>query len=71
MIKGICLALIAAGVALVILGIRASESFSSDVSRFFTDSPTDKAVWMLIGGGAALIIGLAGLARGGGRVSVG
>ncbi|HEX9641271.1 MAG TPA: DUF3185 family protein [Candidatus Krumholzibacteria bacterium] len=61
MLKGIFLALIAAGVALLILGVRASDSISSDVSRFFTDSPTDKAVWMLIGGGAALIIGIVGL----------
>jgi len=62
--KGIYLALIAAGIALLIFGVRASESISSDVSRFFTDSPTDKAVWMMIGGGVALIVGLVGLGRG-------
>lgn len=44
------LALIIAGVVLIVLGINAIHSFSSDVSRFFTGSPTDKSIWMLIGG---------------------
>ena len=58
------LALLAAGVALIIFGVNASQSFSSDVSRFFTGSPTDKAVWMLIGGILAAVVGLAGTLRG-------
>lgn len=62
--KGLSLALIAAGAALLVLGVRASESFSSDVSRFFTDAPTDEAVWMLIGGAVLLIAGLFGVSRG-------
>jgi hypothetical protein len=51
-------ALIVGGAALIIIGINATNSFSSDVSRFFTGSPTDKAIWMLIGGTAAAIVGL-------------
>ena len=58
------LALLVGGVVLIITGINATNSFSSDVSRFFTGSPTDKAVWMLIGGIVAAIIGLAGTLRG-------
>jgi hypothetical protein len=46
------------------MGVQATNSFSSDLSRFFTGSPTDKAVWMLIGGIAAGVIGLFGLTRG-------
>ncbi len=42
--------LVVGGVVLIVLGINAMQSFSSDISRFFTGSPTDKAVWMLIGG---------------------
>lgn len=42
----------------MIFGINATNSFSSDVSRFFTGSPTDKAVWMLIGGMVATVVGL-------------
>ena len=56
--------ILAAGIVLVIYGVAASESFSSDVSRFFTGSPTDKAIWMLIGGIVAIIIGLGGLLHG-------
>jgi hypothetical protein len=61
--KLIGLVLLAGGIVLVIYGISASESFTSDESRFFTGSPTDKAIWMTIGGIAAIIIGLFGLLR--------
>jgi hypothetical protein len=62
--KIVSLALLVGGVVLIITGINATNSFSSDVSRFFTGSPTDKAVWMLIGGIVAAIIGLTGTLRG-------
>jgi len=42
----------------------AATSLTSDISRFFTGSPTDKAIWMLIGGVVASAIGLVGLLRG-------
>ena len=44
--------------------VAASKSFSSDISRFFTGSPTDKALWILVGGVVVIIVGLAGLLRG-------
>jgi hypothetical protein len=62
--KAVSLAIFAAGIVLVVFGVAATESFSSDISRFFTGSPTDKAIWMLIGGIVVIIIGLAGLLRG-------
>jgi len=62
--KIISLALLVGGVVLMIIGINATNSFGSDVSRFFTGSPTDKAVWMLIGGILATVVGLAGTLRG-------
>ena len=62
--KIISLVLLIGGVVLMISGINATNSFSSDVSRFFTGSPTDKAVWMLIGGIVAAVIGLVGTLRG-------
>jgi uncharacterized membrane protein YidH (DUF202 family) len=62
--KLISLAILAGGVVLVIFGVSATNSFNSDVSRFFTGSPTDKAIWMLIGGIVAIIIGLGGLLHG-------
>ena len=61
--KIVFLALLVGGVVLIILGIQATDSFSSDVSRFFTGSPTDKAVWMLIGGIVAGVVGLIGVMR--------
>lgn len=62
--RGISVALLVVGIVLLIWGVSATESFSSDVSEFFTGSPTDKAVWLLIGGIAAAIVGLFGLLRG-------
>jgi uncharacterized membrane protein HdeD (DUF308 family) len=50
-------ALIAAGIVLIITGLNASESFSSDVSRFFTGSPTDKSIWLLLAGIISTIAG--------------
>ena len=62
--KMISVGLLIGGVVLVIFGIQAMNSFTSDISRFFTGSPTDKAVWMLIGGVVAAAIGLMGTLRG-------
>jgi len=54
----ISLVLLVVGIVLIVFGVGATNSFSSDVSRFFTGSPTDRAVWMLIGGIAAVVVGL-------------
>jgi len=62
--NGISIALLIVGVILLIWGLTALDSFSSDVSRFFTGSPTDKTVWLMIGGVAATVIGAIGLLRG-------
>ena len=62
--KLISLAILAGGIALVVFGVSATNSFNSDVSRFFTGSPTDKAIWMIIGGIVAVVIGLGGLSLG-------
>ena len=51
------LALLVAGIILLVLGFQASDSIGSDFSRFFTGSPTDKAVWFLILGAIATIAG--------------
>ena len=42
--KIISVALLVGGVVLIVIGISATNSFSSDVSWFFTGSPTVKAV---------------------------
>lgn len=56
----ISLALLVIGVVLIVFGVMAMDSFSSDVSRFFTGAPTDKAVWMLIAGIVTAVVGLSG-----------
>lgn len=56
--------LVAGGVILLITGINASDSLGSEFKEFFTGSPTNEAVWMMIGGGAAAIVGLALVLRG-------
>ena len=61
--KAVSIALLAGGIVLIVIGVNATKSFSSDVSRFFTGSPTDKAVWMLIGGVVAACIGLFSMTR--------
>ena len=62
--RGISVALVAVGIMLTVWGARASDSFGSGVSRFFTGSPTDKTVWLLVGGVVVGVVGLFGLFRG-------
>ena len=52
------LAVFALRIVLLIFGFNESRSFSSDVSRFFNGNPTDRSMWMIIGG---IVTGIAGL----------
>ena len=56
--RTIALALLVGGIVLIVFGVNASNSFSSDVNRFFTGNPTDKSMWMLVGGAVAAVVGL-------------
>ena len=56
--KVIGLVLLVVGVVLIVYGASASNSFSSNVSRTFTGTPTNKTMWLLIGGIAAAVVGL-------------
>jgi len=58
--KAISLAILAGGIVVMIFGINAINSTGSDISRFFTGAPTDRAIWMLVGGVVASVLGLAG-----------
>lgn len=55
----ISVALLVIGLILVTWGVSAAESFSSDISRFFTGTPNDLSIWLLIGG---IVVSIAGLA---------
>lgn len=52
------LALLAAGVVLLIWGVTAADSIASEFSEFFTGNPTDKSMWLVTGGIVAAIAGL-------------
>ena len=58
------LALLVLGVILLGCGWDAYHSLGSGVSMLFTGAPTDRALWLLIGGGLATVSGLGGLSRG-------
>jgi hypothetical protein len=58
--KAFGLALMGVGVVLLVFGISAADSFGSDVSRFFSGKPTDKSMWLIVGGVAAILVGAGG-----------
>ena len=62
--KILSLVLLVGGIVLIIYGVNASNSIGSDFSRLFTGSPTDKSIWLLVGGVVAALIGAGGLMRG-------
>ncbi|MDA3874839.1 MAG: DUF3185 family protein [Kiritimatiellae bacterium] len=62
--KILSFAFLVGGIVLIAFGISALDSFSSDVSRFFSGAPTDKAIWLLIGGVLATFVGLGGVTIG-------
>ena len=61
MIKAISIAVLAGGILLLIFGINAYDSSSSDISRLIAGSPTDEAIWLLVGGATVTVLGLVGL----------
>ena len=62
--KPLSFALLIGGVILIIYGSAASDSIGSGFSRLFTGAPTDKTIWLLVGGVVATVSGFFGLMRG-------
>jgi hypothetical protein len=62
--KLVSLALLIGGIVLIIYGLNASDSLGSRLSRFFTGNPTDRTIWLLLGGIVATGVGATGLMRG-------
>jgi len=60
----ISLILIIGGIILIGYGVNASESIGLAFSRIFTGAPTDKTIWLMIGGIIASIAGVLRLLRG-------
>jgi LPXTG-motif cell wall-anchored protein len=63
MSKILSIALLIAGVVLLVYGLNASGSFSSSVSRAVNGAPTDKTIWLIALGVVGLIAGGFGLFR--------
>ena len=61
--KPVALTLLAGGIVLLVFGYNSAQSFSSGVSRIFNGSPTNKAIWMIVGGAIATVVGLYGLSK--------
>jgi len=62
--KIIFIVVLAVGVVLIINGVHASDSVSSDFSRFFHGGPTNRTMWLMIGGIVLTAVGAGGLMRG-------
>ena len=56
--------LLVVGAILLYFSYEASQSIASSVSEMATNEPTDNTIWYLIGGVAAVIIGLYAVIRG-------
>jgi hypothetical protein len=61
--KAIGIAMLAVGAVLLIYGINASDSLGSEVKEVFTGTPTDKSIWLIVGGVLLGVLGLVAVAR--------
>ena len=52
------IAVLIVGLMLLVWGLSASDSLGSGISRLFTGSPTDKTIYLLVGGGLLIAVGL-------------
>ncbi|MBG24404.1 MAG: hypothetical protein CMF22_13255 [Idiomarinaceae bacterium] len=62
--KVIGIILLVVGIILLYFGYEAYNSPASEISNAVTGEPTDNAMWYLIGGAIAVIVGLYGVVRG-------
>ena len=49
--------LVAVGVGLLVWGFNISGGLESKVTKFVTGSPTDKVMWLYVGGAACTVLG--------------
>ena len=65
--KAIGIALLVVGVVLLIFGLNASDSLCSEVKEAFTGNPTDRSIWLIVGGSLLGVLGLVSVLRPGTR----
>jgi hypothetical protein len=56
--KALGIGLLVAGIVFLAFGFNESQSAASEISKVFTDSPTDRAMWFMAGGAVAAAVGL-------------
>lgn len=61
--KALAAGLFIAGLLLLYFGYQEYQSFGSEVEQFFTGSPSNRAIWLIIAGAVASVVGLVGLLR--------
>ena len=59
--NGISLLILTVGIVLLVFGASAMNLALSDLSRYITNTPTDNAMWLLVGGAIATLAGVVGL----------
>lgn len=59
--KSISLAILAGGIMLLLFGVSEMNSVNSSISRIINGAPSDRVIWMLIGGVMMTVAGAAGL----------
>jgi hypothetical protein len=61
--RGISIVVLIAGLVMLLWGFNASESLASGVSEVVDDTPSSKAMVLIIGGGVVAAVGAFGLFR--------
>ena len=56
----LALALVVVGIVLLIFGLNSADSIQSSFSRMFSGRPTDKTMWLIVGGSVCLALGVLG-----------
>jgi uncharacterized membrane protein len=56
--KAFSIALLVAGIILIIFGVNAANSVGSSFTRAFTGNPTNHSMWLLVGGVLLAVVGL-------------
>jgi hypothetical protein len=55
--KALSIAILVAGVVLLIFGINAHESLASSAKEVVTGTPTDKSIWLIVLGIVGILVG--------------
>lgn len=65
--RAVGVAILVAGVVLIVMGIEAKGSFASRAKELWDGTPTEKVMGLLIGGAACVVVGLGLTLKAGGK----